>query len=105
MYFIHVEDTIGDSHVLKFREFEYQNLLELLINTVFDDIGDCKGRGLCGTCHIRIISSISEIQFPDRFEQKTLRDQLECYPNSRLACQILLDKHLHKMHIKIIGRD
>ncbi|WP_109438340.1 2Fe-2S iron-sulfur cluster-binding protein [Aquimarina sp. AU119] len=105
MYFISVVDSIGDSHILNFRRFEYPSLLELLVNELFDDIGDCKGKGLCGTCHIRIKSSMNSVQFSSELEQKILKDQLEYYPDSRLACQIPLDKYIHKIQIEIIGRD
>ncbi|WP_299439161.1 2Fe-2S iron-sulfur cluster-binding protein [uncultured Aquimarina sp.] len=105
MYTLYVIDTIGDHHILKFKIFEYKNLMELLINRLYDDIGACKGRGLCGTCHIRINSSIVPFKFPEGIEKRTLFNQLEYYSNSRLACQVLLDKQLDNSRIEIIGGD
>lgn len=45
------------------------------------------------------------LPLPDKLEKTTLKNQLDCYTDSRLACQILLDKHIHKAHIEIIGAD
>ncbi len=105
MYCLYITDSIGDSHVLNYKRLEYPTLLDLLTTTLFEDIGDCKGKGLCGTCHIRIKLSKAVQPLPDKLEKTTLKNQLDCYTDSRLACQILLDKHIHKAHIKIIGAD
>ncbi len=105
MYTIYVIDTIGEAHVLEFKKFEYRNLMELLVNRLHDEIGDCKGRGLCGTCHIRVHSSNTSMQFFEGLEENILKKQLDYYPNSRLACQILLDEHIDTMQIEIIGGD
>ena len=48
----------------------------------------CKGRGRCGTCRVRIISSSEELPPPSEQEQKTL-ERFECPPNVRLACQLV----------------
>ncbi|WP_062058152.1 2Fe-2S iron-sulfur cluster-binding protein [Aquimarina longa] len=105
MYYISVIDSIGDHHVLEYKKYEYRTLMELLVDKLFDDIGDCRGRGLCGTCHIRIYSPSSSLLFINDLEKNTLNYQLEYYLNSRLACQITVDEHIHKMNIEIIGRD
>ena len=67
MYTVYVIDTIGDTHVLEFKKFEYRNLMELLVNRLHDEIGDCKGRGLCGTCHIRVHLSNTPMLFFESF--------------------------------------
>ncbi|WP_103068722.1 2Fe-2S iron-sulfur cluster-binding protein [Aquimarina sediminis] len=105
MYSIFVIDSIGVQHVLEFKKFEYPTLIELLVERLFDDIGDCKGRGLCGTCHIRIKSSTILSHHPTELELETLKSQLDNYPDSRLACQVLLNEDLDKMQIEIIGGD
>lgn len=48
----------------------------------------CKGRGRCGTCRVRIISSTEELPQPSELEQRTL-DRFNCPKNVRLACQLV----------------
>ncbi|SEK29155.1 hypothetical protein SAMN04487910_0177 [Aquimarina amphilecti] len=47
MYTLFVTDTVNNHHVIKFERFEYNNLMELLINRLYDDIGACKGDLSC----------------------------------------------------------
>lgn len=48
----------------------------------------CKGRGRCGTCRVRIISSSTELPAPSDLEAKTL-ERFEAASNVRLACQLV----------------
>jgi len=48
----------------------------------------CKGRGRCGTCRVRIISSSGDLPPPAELEQKTL-DLYEAGDDVRLACQLV----------------
>jgi len=48
----------------------------------------CKGRGRCGTCRVRIMSSSDELPPPSAVEQQTL-ERFECPENVRLACQLV----------------
>ncbi len=47
----------------------------------------CKGRGRCGTCRVRIMSSSDELPRPSQIEQQTL-ERFESPDNVRLACQL-----------------
>lgn len=48
----------------------------------------CKGRGRCGTCRVRIISSSVNLPEPLEIERKTLT-RFESSDNVRLACQLV----------------
>ena len=48
----------------------------------------CKGRGRCGTCRVRIMSSSEELQEPSDIEKRTL-ERFEAPGNVRLACQLV----------------
>lgn len=48
----------------------------------------CKGKGRCGTCRVRIISSSEDLPPPSELEQKTLQ-RFNCPKNVRLACQLV----------------
>ena len=50
----------------------------------------CAGRGRCGTCAVRILSSDHPLPLPDPLEQATL-DRIDHGPDVRLACQLRLE--------------
>ncbi len=53
---------------------------------------NCRGRGLCATCRVEIVSG----QVPERneVENKNLARSLKKNPNLRLACQIPVKDNL-----------
>jgi len=53
---------------------------------------NCRGRGLCATCRVEIVSG----QVPERneVENKNLAKALKKNPNLRLACQITVEDNL-----------
>ena len=97
---IYVIDEFGEERSLVFKIFEYQNLMELVLNELWEEWGDCRGRAMCGTCHIEILDGKAGELEP--FEVHTL----ELLPNktsrSRLACQIIIDKSIHNMRFRIL---
>lgn len=105
MHKIFVTDSFGEDHILEYRKHEFRNLMELLVDRLYDDIGECRGRALCGTCHIRVWTNGEKLGKKDLLEKQTLGDQYEIFENSRLACQILLDGDLDGTKIQIIGGD
>jgi len=48
----------------------------------------CKGRGRCGTCRVRIMSSSIELPAPSEMERLTL-ERFNAPDNVRLACQLV----------------
>jgi 2Fe-2S ferredoxin len=75
--------------------------MELLFDKFAEDWGDCKGRAWCGTCHIKILNKTTS-HSKDKAEVKTLSNISDSDNNSRLACQILIDKNLQNTIFKII---
>jgi ferredoxin len=53
---------------------------------------NCRGRGLCASCRVEIVSG----QVPERneVENKNLSGALKKNPNLRLACQISVEDNL-----------
>jgi ferredoxin len=53
---------------------------------------NCRGRGLCASCRVEIVSG----QVPERneVENKNLSRALKKNPNLRLACQITVEDNL-----------
>ena len=53
---------------------------------------NCRGRGLCTTCRVEIVSG--EVTPRNDLENKNLKKPLKKNPNLRLACQITVDDNL-----------
>ncbi|MEM7439385.1 MAG: 2Fe-2S iron-sulfur cluster-binding protein [Pseudomonadota bacterium] len=62
-------------------------LLELAREANLPHASLCQGRGRCGTCRVRILSSTSNLPAPQQLEQKTL-SRFSCPKDVRLACQL-----------------
>lgn len=101
MYQIKIIDTYNEVYTIPFKHYEYANLMELIINNLYDDIGACLGRGLCGTCHVKLMSD-HNMQPADVHETHTLSKIDGTNETSRLACQIMLNKNINNLTFKII---
>ncbi len=91
----------GESRTLNFVPYSYRNLMEFILHELYEDIGACKGKAWCGTCHGAILQGVCDDEMFGE-EVKTL-GKLETVPESRLACQIMLEPELDGMVFKIIG--
>tara|TARA_R110002049_G_scaffold309212_2_gene518725 strand:+ start:8089 stop:8418 length:330 start_codon:yes stop_codon:yes gene_type:complete len=94
--------TTNNKHIeIPFKGFQYPNLMELIVDTYYEAIGECLGRGLCGTCHVKLQSgSVNDTIEP--VEKETLKNLSNADTTSRLACQIILDEKINNMTFKII---
>ena len=87
---------------LKTYDGEYPNLMVLLYDQLYlEGFGECKGVGRCGTCHIYVKNPLEKWLVKERNEATTLNKLLEFKDNSRLACQIVIDKSIHEMHVEV----
>ena len=82
---------------------EYRNLMVLLNEKFYmEDFGECKGTGRCGTCHIHLLNYQDEWLTKEGNEATTLK-KMDCVSiNSRLACQIMIDKNLDGLQIEVL---
>ncbi|MEH6445224.1 MAG: 2Fe-2S iron-sulfur cluster-binding protein [Oceanospirillaceae bacterium] len=79
-----VELHYGDGEVV--RSKVGPNLLEIAILNDIPHANLCHGKGRCGTCRIRILSSSSQLTPVSTLEQAMLT-KLQCSDDTRLACQ------------------
>lgn len=91
-----VIDTIGKEHHIKTYLHSYPSLMELIVNELLEDIGDCRGRAWCGTCIVRQLKGKPLTLIEN--DEATL---LETYPNEtnslvRLSCQIEISPDLNE---------
>ncbi len=87
---------------VEFKSQSYRNLMELIVNETHEDIGDCRGKAWCGTCHIMVVSGEINDE-PNSDEQMTLGHLTNTDATSRLACQIMADHSIDGMVFKILG--
>lgn len=75
--------------------------MDLVLNELWEEWGDCKGRAMCGTCHIEILNGKGGDEM-EPFEAQTLEDLPNKTARSRLACQITIDRSIHNMKFRIL---
>lgn len=95
-------DTIDQVHEINFKHHEYRNLMELIVDNYYEEIGECRGRGMCRTCFVTIdeksnidkkrAHKISFINSPHTMEYL-------------FACQILVDENINNMTFKVLGNN
>ncbi|MBS1659993.1 MAG: 2Fe-2S iron-sulfur cluster binding domain-containing protein [Bacteroidetes bacterium] len=99
-------NLIRDDQHLTIRTYhgEYRNLMLLLFDQIYyDDFGECKGMGRCGTCIVQITSSTAPLPPRDRNENTTLTKLDLADPSLRLSCQLLIDRSLHNSTITLLS--
>ena len=101
LYKVNIITTNNTRIEIPFRRFQYPNLMELIVDTYYEDMGECLGRGLCGTCHVKLQWGFLNDSI-EAVEKETLKNIYNVDINSRLACQIMLDEKINNMTFKII---
>ena len=101
-YTVYIITSTNELIEIPFKRFEYPNLMELIVDTTYEAIGDCLGKGICGTCHVKLQSGALNDSI-EPAEKETLRKLNNTNTNSRLACQIMLDEKIDKLTFKIIS--
>ena len=78
------------------------NLMEFLKANDYEQIeGTCFGIALCATCHVRVLESSPLLNEQTDQELLMLETLPVIFENSRLSCQIPLNKNLNKIKISI----
>ena len=103
IYMVTIIDPFKEVHEIAFNRYEYPSLMELIVNSYFEEIGDCKGRAWCGTCHVKELTKDAVGESISKEEIETLNKLDERDASSRLACQILLTENIHNKTFKIIN--
>ena len=96
----------GVTHSVSTFPFEYRSLMALLYDKFyFENFGDCKGIGRCGTCHVIVQEGNPDLNVRSGNEETTLSRMESVTVHSRLSCQILITEALHQMHFDIVDDD
>ncbi|HYG37152.1 MAG TPA: 2Fe-2S iron-sulfur cluster-binding protein [Cytophagales bacterium] len=99
---ITVISSSGRKHVLKTFRGEYRNLMMLIYDQCYEDIGECKGIALCGTCHVQVLHSPTPLDNIDEQEKETLSNLYHRDEASRLSCQIMVDERINGLIVKVM---
>lgn len=78
------------------------SVLEIAHKNGIDLEGACEGSLACSTCHVIIDENwFSKLDSPSEDEEDMLDLAFGLTETSRLGCQIIMDKHLDGLRVKI----
>lgn len=97
-----VIDTDDNRYQIDYERWEYPNLMELITNTYYSEIGACRGRALCGTCIVKVIDGKTPKEAQSKQEKYTLIVNNSDEKEHRLSCQIVLDEQMHEAVFRVI---
>ena len=84
------------------HQHEYRSLMALLYDKFyFENFGDCKGIGRCGTCHVKVQNSETTLRRIGN-EATTLSKMENVTENSRLSCHILITDELNNARFIVV---
>lgn len=93
----------NEMHVLETNVYGYRSLMHLIFDKIYiEGFGDCGGMGRCGTCLVEILNRDYTSNDFDRNELSTLKKLGDTIPNTRLACQLMIDEKINNLECKII---
>ncbi len=95
---VHIIDSVGQVNSIRFYKWEYHSLQAMISDRLYEDTGDCKGKGICGTCHVKAMSKSTVL---GEEENRTLSKTVGVTDCSRLACQVELDESIDERYYKI----
>ncbi len=96
-------DYNNELHILEAYPHEYRSLMHFIFDRIYiEDFGDCRGMGRCGTCLVEILNHQYAGDDYQRNELTTLTRLGDVIPNTRLACQILVDERIDNLHCRVI---
>jgi len=97
-----VIDSNEERYQIAYERFEYPNLMELITNTYYSEIGACRGKALCGTCIVKTVDGENLNEQRSKQEEHTLIVHNSKEKEYRLSCQIVLDENIHGAVFKVI---
>jgi len=97
---ITVIDRSGEEHNLESPTDMGLNLMEVCRSHELPVEGVCGGMALCASCHVYILSD-HELDQPSEDEEDMLDQAFFVDDNSRLSCQIKMDKDLEGLKVKL----
>ncbi len=97
---ITVTDREGVDHVIEAPTEMNFNVMEILRAAELPVEGTCGGMALCASCHCYILSD-HNLPSPSDDEEDMLDQAFFVEKNSRLSCQLPIQKELHGLKIQL----
>ena len=102
MYTVKIINEFDEEKIIEYNINEYNSLMEMIFDVLHEEIGECKGKAWCGTCHVFPLEG--DIEAPAESDEITTLSKLyNTTPKSRLACQINADHKINGMTFKILS--
>jgi 2Fe-2S ferredoxin len=96
-------DYGGEQYQLRAFTNEYRSLMMLIYDRIVTDgFGECLGMGKCGTCVVEITGKRMEPTAYERKEDVNLLKAGQTAGNIRLACQLVIDKKMDGLAVKVL---
>ena len=100
---IRVEDRDGRQRDIEIPEDISLSLMEVLKASEYNILATCGGMALCATCHVQVLKGL-EVLPPAGEDEMNMLDTLpDAGFDSRLSCQIRMDKSLDGLLVRIRG--
>lgn len=97
---VHVTDQLGVEHALD--AVEGWRLMEVIRDHRLPIKAECGGACACATCHVYVEEPWCDKLFPPVQEEiDQLDEAFDVQDNSRLSCQIILDKNLNGLRVTL----
>ena len=97
---IEVIDREGKLHRLKIPTDMGLNLMEACKSYELPVEGICGGMAMCASCHIYVLTD--HIDSDKNYDEQAMLDETNnVLSNSRLGCQILIDKKLNGLKVEL----
>lgn len=100
---ITIEDRNGEQKPLEIPEEINLSLMEVLKASDYNILATCGGMALCATCHVQVLKGLDELPEPGDEEMNMLDTLPDAGFDSRLACQIRMNKNMEGMVFRIRG--
>lgn len=98
--FVYVTDLEGKEH--KLEAPEGWRLMEVIRDYGLPIKAECGGACACATCHVYVDEGwLSKIAAMHDEEEEMLDEAFDIQDNSRLSCQIILDKNLDGLKVTL----
>jgi 2Fe-2S ferredoxin len=97
---VEVIDRAGVSHTIQVPDDIGLNMMEVCLASGLPITSVCSGMAICGGCHAYVLSDHPLTPISEQ-EEETLDKLFHVQENSRLCCQIHVDKRIDGLKIQL----
>ncbi|MBZ4191998.1 2Fe-2S iron-sulfur cluster-binding protein [Niabella beijingensis] len=102
---ITIEDRNGQRQQIEVPDDMNLSLMEAMKAYEYNILATCGGMALCATCHVQVLEGKDQLSALSDAELDMLDTLPDAAANSRLACQLRIDKSLENAVFRICGQE